>query len=97
MADDDEMPVLDPEGPPVMSERTQKIVQQVGKACLMVIGGTAAFLLLAVVATPTSGALRSQHAKWQERQRETGEEVARQKATDAAPLPANGPEEGHHE
>ncbi len=100
MADDGEMQVPEPEGPPVMSERAQKIVRRLGTMGLtVVIGGTAAFLLLAVVPTRTQGALRSQRVTWQERQSEIAADVAKQQgsATEAAPEAREGAKEEAHE
>jgi hypothetical protein len=95
MAENDGMLVPEPEGPPVMSEGAQKLVRRLGTMGLtVVIGGTAAFLLLAIVPTRTHGALRSQRVKWQERQAEIAAEVAEQQGPAAEVVPAaEGPEE----
>ncbi len=99
MADDAEMQVPEPEGPSVRSEGTQRNVKRAGNVAVLVIGGTAAFLLLAVVATPTSGALRSQQVKWQERQRDMAETMAKEQGQTAMGLAAveATPEEECHE
>ncbi len=101
MSEDSGMQVPDPEGPPVMSEGAQKIVRRLGVMGLtVVIGGTAAFALLAIVPTRTMGAARSQRVKWEERQMDIAQEVAQQQGqaeADAAPAVAEVPKEEGHE
>jgi orotidine-5'-phosphate decarboxylase len=101
MPEDNEMQVPEPEGPPVMSDKAQETIQRAGKAAaVVVVGGAAAFLLLSVTAQSTSGALRSQQVKWQQRQADAAEEVARQSdhaACDGPSAAAKEAQEGRHE
>jgi hypothetical protein len=84
MADDLEMQVPDPEGPPTRRARKQRTVAGIlASGTMVVVGGAAALMVVATAVTPTSGALRSQRVTWQERQREIAEEVVQQKAASA--------------
>jgi hypothetical protein len=86
--------VPDPNGPPVLSSRVQstaKAVVSVGGA--VVIGGVVGFVVLATLATPTRGAMRSQQVQWQQRRQQAAAACAA--LDDAAARPAPAPEQPH--
>jgi hypothetical protein len=96
MTPDSQPPIPDPNGPPVSSARTQKLVRRaVSTSIKVVIGGAAALLVLAAVPTRTMGALRSQRIKWQERRQEIAEVQAQSGAAEAPADVAQAGERGH--
>jgi len=62
-----ESQIPDPNGPPERIPLGHKIIGGVSAGFILAVGGAAAFLALTTVARPTSGALRSQRLKWEER------------------------------
>lgn len=77
MISDPEPQVPDPNGPPAPSEQTAAVVARALTAGLViVVGGMAAFFVLATLATPTMGAARSQRVRWEQRRDEIAQAQA---------------------
>lgn len=77
-----ESPLPDPEGPPGLSEQTQKaIAKALGTGFVIVAGGVAAFFVLGTLSVSTSGAPRSQRINWEQRRAD----IAQAQAAAAAP------------
>jgi hypothetical protein len=93
--------VPDPNGPPVAREPTGDMWRMAGSISIkVVVGGIATFAVLAVVATPTSGALRSHRVQWEQRQKEVAsaqEAECGPPAEPKVPADATAPQELPHD
>ena len=82
----------DPNGPPVLPycslKKTRKILEVSGTTAVVVaIGGVVALIALGTVTTSTSGALRSQRVKGEERKAEIAQAQAQSDAAPESPAP----------
>ena len=96
-------PIPDPNGPPALSDRIEascKLIAAVSAKVLVIgsVAGAAAFVaFVALSAAPrrTSGALRSQRIKWEDRQNQIAEAQCQSTPADNSTPTLQPPEEPH--
>lgn len=77
----------DPNGPPRMIERTERLLDRifhdrVSPATAIAIGGLATVVLLVAMPSRTMGALRSHRIQWEQREKEIAQAIAVQSPVD---------------
>jgi hypothetical protein len=82
--------IPDPNGPPTVSERVDRVAGALASAALngllvLAVGGGTAVLVLSTIATPTAGALRSTHVTWERRRADLAAARNHYAAADTAP------------